>query len=500
MSATIAVRPAPPIAKPDQLFIGGEWVAPSTDAKLDVIAPATEELYLSVAEAQEKDVERAVAAARAAFDHGPWPRLSPQGRAGYMRRIAEALRSRVDDIAETWPNEMGVLHSLALAFVATVPDTFDYYADMADRFAWEERHVPGGGGAIGLLVREPVGVVAAIIPWNGPILQIVQKVGPALLAGCTVIIKTSPEAPAAPYIFAEAVEAAGLPKGVISVLTADRAVSEALVRNPGVDKISFTGSTAAGRRVASLCGERIARYTLELGGKSAAVIMDDYDIQAAADTISGGICAMSGQICSALTRVIITRDRHDDLVDALKTNFSKVIVGDPFDPSVTMGPVAMRRQRDRIEALLAQGIAEGAELVTGGGRPNHLNRGFYIEPTIFANVDNSSTLAQEEIFGPVLSVIAADDEDHAIRLANDSIYGLNNSVFSNDPDRAYAAARKLQSGMVGHNAWRTEFSIAFGGFKQSGIGREGGLQGILPYTEAKTIIMNELPTHVRMPA
>jgi betaine-aldehyde dehydrogenase len=326
---------------------------------------------------------------------------------------------------------------------------------------------------------------------------IANKIAPALLAGCTVVVKSSPEAPSAGYIMAEVAEAVGLPPGVLNVLTADRAVSEQLVRNPGIDKISFTGSTVAGRRIASICGERIARYTLELGGKSAAVIMDDYDIETAATSLIGPACLMSGQVCSSLTRIIVTRNRHDALVDALSAKFGNVKVGDPFDPASEIGPIAMRRQRDRIEQIIAKGKGEGATLATGGGRPKHLSRGFFIEPTVFGNVTNHSTLGQEEIFGPVLGVIPADSEAHAIEIANDTIYGLNNSVFTNDPDRAYRAARQLRSGTVGHNVFRTDFSIAFGGFKQSGVGREGGREGLLPYLETKTVILEGLPSHLK---
>jgi len=391
---------------------------------------------------------------------------------------------------------MGILHSIAKSFADSMGGIYEYYAGLAETFPFEERHHPGAGGKIGLLTREAVGVVGIIVPWNAPINLIANKLAPALLAGCTVIIKASPEAPSSAYIMAEIAEAAGLPPGVVNVITADREVSEMLVRHTGVDKISFTGSTAAGRKIASICGDRIARYTLELGGKSAAVILDDYDVGAAAEALVGSACLMSGQVCSSLTRIIVTRHRHDDLVDALSAQFGAVTVGDPFDAASGIGPIAMRRQRDRIEKLIEMGISEGATLAVGGKRPAHLDRGFFIEPTVFGNVDNNSTLAREELFGPIVSVIAADSEAHAIELANDTIYGLNNSVFTNDPDTAYRAARQLRSGTVGHNNFRTDFSIAFGGFKQSGIGREGGVEGLLPYLETKTIILEGKPSHI----
>ncbi|HTK67443.1 MAG TPA: aldehyde dehydrogenase family protein, partial [Pseudonocardia sp.] len=257
---------------------------------------------------------------------------------------------------------------------------------------------------------------------------------------------------------------------------------------------SFTGSTLAGRRIASLCGDRIARCTLELGGKSAAVILDDADLAKAAVTLARSECFLSGQVCSSLTRIIVTRGRHDELVEALAASFSQVRVGDPFDEQSQMGPLAAERQRDRVEGYIAKGVEEGGKLVTGGGRPKHLAKGWYVEPTVFANVDNSHTIAREEIFGPVLTVIPANDEADAVRIANDTIYGLNASVFTEDIDRALAVARQIRSGTVGHNAFRTDFGMAFGGFKQSGIGREGGTDGLLPYLETKTVILNGTPS------
>jgi acyl-CoA reductase-like NAD-dependent aldehyde dehydrogenase len=481
-----------PVVHPDRFFIGGEWVEPSSDAKIDVIDSHSEEVYFSVAEAQAADMERAIAAARDAFDNGPWPFLRHNERAEYLRALGKEVAARGDALGDIWPRESGILAIMAKYAAPAFATVFDYYADLADTFAWEERAQPTGGGAFGLLVREPVGVVGAIIPWNAPIQLAIYKMAPAMLAGCTVVLKASPEAPGAAYLLAEAAEAAGLPAGVFNVLTADREVSERLVTDPRVDKIAFTGSTAAGRRIASLCGERIARYTLELGGKSAAVILDDADLAQAAGAISGAECMISGQVCSSLTRLVVPRNRHDEFVDALASTFSKVVVGDPFDDSTQMGPLAMERQRDKVLGLIEQGKSE-ARLVTGGGKPAHLERGYYVEPTVFAGVDNSATIAQEEIFGPVLSVIPAADEEDAIRIANDTIYGLNASVFTPDPDRARAVAARLRSGTVGHNGFRTDFGIAFGGFKQSGIGREGGVEGLLPYLETKTVILEDTP-------
>ena len=318
-------------------------------------------------------------------------------------------------------------------------------------------------------------------------MQIAYKCAPALLAGCTIILKASPEAPGAGYVFAEMCEKVGLPAGVLNVVTADRQVSEVLVSHAGVDKITFTGSTAAGRDGA-ICGERIARCTLEFGGKSAAVILDDYDVGVAARTISGSARLLSGQVCSSLTRIIVSRHRHDALVDALSSSMSKIRVGDPFDAATEMGPLAMSRQRDE-SRINRQGAGRGCRIGHWRRPPRHLDQGFYIEPTVFGNVNNDSTIAREEIFGPVLSVIPAADEQEAVELANATIYGLNASVFTNDSDRAYAVARQLRSGTVGRNSWRTDFGIAFGGFKQSGIGREGGHEGLHPFLEVKTIVL-----------
>jgi acyl-CoA reductase-like NAD-dependent aldehyde dehydrogenase len=486
------------VRRPESLFIGGAWVKPSTGDLLEVIAPATEQIYMRVADAKEADIDRAVLAAREAFDRGPWPRMKHSERAAYLRAMGKLLNERAADVAAVWPNEMGVVHAVAQAFAGTVGGVYEYYAGLADTFPFEERFDhPPGGGRVALLVREPVGVVGAIVPWNAPINIMAYNIAPALLAGCTVVLKSSPEAPASGYIMAEIAEAIGLPPGVLNIVTADRGPSERLVRHPGVDKIAFTGSSAAGQRIAGLCTERVARFTLELGGKSAAVILDDYDIETAAKTIAGYCCFLTGQVCSALSRVIVTHARHDRLVEALGATFKLVKIGDPFDSTTGMGPLAMSRQRDRVEHFVSQAVTDGATLAFGGHRPAHLDRGYYFEPTVFGNVDNRSTIARDEVFGPVLCVIPAKDEAHAVELANDTVYGLNNSVFTNDADRAYAVARQLRSGTVGHNVFRSDMRIGFGGFKQSGIGREGGVDGLRPYLENKTVILDELPSHVK---
>ena len=484
------------IRHPDKFFIDGEWIAPSSDSRIDVISPSTEETFVTVAEAQAADMHRAIAAARKAFDQGPWPRMSHAERAGYLRLMARKIDEHSQKLSRIWTGEIGVASQLADLWPGGVAFLYDFYADLAGTFPFVERHeaLHSPGSAIGLLAHEPVGVVGAIVPWNGPLTLIACKIAPALLAGCTVVLKSSPETPGEGLAMAEIAEEIGLPPGVLNCVTADREVSELLVRSPDVDKISFTGSSAAGKRIASICGERIARITLELGGKSAAVILDDADIEETTEALAQGTRLLTGQVCAALTRIVVTRDRHDQFVDALSSAFARIKVGDPYDAATEMGPLAMQRQRDRVEGYIAKGLEEGAKLAAGGKRPSHLNRGFFVEPTIFSNVDNSMVIAREEIFGPVVSVIPANDEAHAIAIANDSDFGLNASVFTQDVERAYAAARQLRSGTVAHNAFRADLSIAFGGFKQSGIGREGGVEGLRPYLEAKTIILNEVPS------
>ena len=323
------------------------------------------------------------------------------------------------------------------------------------------------------------------------------KVAPALLAGCTVIMKPAPETPLEAYILAECAEAAGFPHGVVNLVPAHREASDHLISNPGVDKVGFTGSTAAGARIASVCGERIARCSLELGGKSAAIVLDDYDIDTVAKTLAGIITIACGQVCVTLSRVLVSRERHDALVAALKAELEAVKIGDPMDPATMMGPLAMARQLQRVQDYIDIGIKEGATLVTGGQRPAELDTGYYIQPTLFANVENEMTIAQEEIFGPVLCVIPYEDEADAIRIANASNYGLFGAVFTHDNDAAYRIARSIRTGAYAQNAFRLDYFLPFGGFKQSGIGREGGVSGLKAYTETKTILLQEVPAHLR---
>lgn len=474
---------------PDNLFIGGRWVRPAEGATRPLISPGTGSHFLDVAMAGETDVDRAVEAARAAFDTGPWPRMTPQERVPYLRRLEEEIAARADALGGLQAAEMGALYQMASGLAPVFASTFGFYAAMADAFSFVEPHQPAIGGS-GYLVHEPVGVCAAIVPWNGPLMLACWKLAPALLAGCTIVLKASPEAPTTLIALAEAVEAAGLPNGVVNVITADREVSERLVRHPKIDKVSFTGSTAAGRRIGAICAERVARCTLELGGKSPAILLDDYDIDDFADQMAPVATILSGQVCAALTRLIVPRSRQHAVLDALADRLRGVKVGDPFHPESAMGPLASAAQCERVGGYIAAGKSEGARLVTGGTAPAGLDERFYLAPTLFGDVDNRSTIAREEIFGPVLTVIPVESEEAAIAAANDSDFGLAAAVFTQDDDRAFQVARRLRCGTVGQNGYKSDFSIAFGGFKMSGVGREGGVPGLRAYLEPKTVLLN----------
>lgn len=477
----------------DKFFIGGAWVAPSTQKALEIISPVSEEVVFTVAEAVPEDVDKAVAAARVAFDTGPWPKMTPADRAALLEKLAAALRARADDLIVAWMESAGVVSGMAQAYPEYSISAIDRSVAQAATFPFIEEH-PSSGGT-NLLVREPVGVVAAIAPWNAPLATMLTKIAPALLAGCTVIMKPAPQTPIEAYIIAECAKDAGFPPGVLNLLTAEREASDHLVRHLDVDKVSFTGSLATGQHIASICGQRIGRVTLELGGKSAAIILDDYDLEEAAQSLASGISLLSGQNCAALSRVIVSKDRHDEFVDHLVTAMKTLTMGDIYDSDTKLGPLTLKSQLEKVEGYVAQGVAEGATLATGGNRPAQPEKGLYFEPTVFANVDNSMVIGQEEIFGPVLCVIPCDDEDDAIRIANDSPFGLAGAVYTNDTDKAYRMAREIRTGTVGQSAPSASFAIGFGGFKQSGLGREGGIDGLRPYLESKTVMLKGKLSH-----
>lgn len=479
------------IAHPGRFYIAGEWVDPLSTQVHQLVSPGSGRDFISVAMASAGDVDRSVAAARAAFDTGPWPRMQPMQRAAFLRRLAQEISKRAKSVGGLQSSEMGVPYGMAVASVPVFAQAFDFYAKVAETFPFIEPHASAVGGA-GFLMHEPVGVCAAIVPWNGPLMLACWKLAPALLSGCTVILKASPEAPASLLALAEAIDAVGFPPGVVNVITADRANSERLVRHSGIDKVSFTGSTATGKRIGAICAERVARCTLELGGKSPAILLDDYDVEAFADQVAFSATLLTGQVCAALTRAIVPRSKQQSVLDAIASRFAAVKVGDPFDDSVRMGPLASAEQCSKVKRYIDSGRSE-ARLVYGGSTPAGLDPRFYVAPTLFGDVTNRSQIAREEIFGPVLSVIPVDSDEEAIAVANDSDYGLNATVFTENAERALSVARQLRSGTVAQNGFKTDFTISFGGFKQSGLGREGGLPGLRAYLEPKTVILDRAP-------
>ncbi|WP_166392263.1 aldehyde dehydrogenase [Nocardioides ochotonae] len=469
----------------DKLFIGGKWVEPATDRTIDVISPITEEVIATVPEASEADIDMAVAAARRAFDEGPWPRMSAAERAEVLARVGKEVENRLPEMIEAFTAEIGAPAAISEAFHGNAIKMWGDASTLHERFEFEEERTWADGH--GKLVREPIGVAAVIIPWNGPVATASLKIGPALAAGCTVVLKPAPEGPVSTMILAEALEAAGLPAGVISLLPGGREVGEHLVKHRDVDKISFTGSTAAGRRIMSLAGERIARVTLELGGKSAGIIADDIPLDQVLPTLAFAGIGSSGQVCAAITRIVVPRHRQDEVVEALKGIFEGVKVGDPREPDTVIGPLAAERQRERVEGYIQLGLEEGARLVTGGERPKDLEKGWYVPPTIFADVRNDMRIAQEEIFGPVVCVIPFDTIEEAIQIANDSDYGLSGAVYASDVELAERIARQVRTGQISVNTWGMCVVQPFGGYKQSGLGREGNVEGLSAFLETKLI-------------
>ncbi|MGB3795697.1 MAG: aldehyde dehydrogenase family protein, partial [Alteraurantiacibacter sp.] len=412
------------VRHPDKLFIGGEWVAPASSDGIEIVNPASEEVVARTAAAGPRDMDAAVAAARDAFDHGPWPRTPPMERMAKLMELVDHLEARVPELAAAWSAQIGGLASAAGPMHAGGVAGLRGIASLGERFAWVEQR-PGMAVDTVTVVREPVGVVVAIAPWNGPFAIMANKVFYALIAGCTVVMKPSPETPLEAYIIAEAAEAVGMPAGTVNLVPSDREAADHLIHSTDIDKITFTGSTAAGRHIASVAGGNMVRATFELGGKSAAIIRDDFPIEAAAGILGNTITVMSGQVCAMLSRAIVPKARHDELAEAIAGVMQGIKIGHPDAEDTQLGPVAMQRQLERIEMYVKAGKTSGADLVTGGQRPSHMNKGYYMEPTLFANVDNTSRIAQEEIFGPVLCLIPAEDEEDAIRIANESDFGLN---------------------------------------------------------------------------
>jgi acyl-CoA reductase-like NAD-dependent aldehyde dehydrogenase len=462
-------------------YYAGDWQTPSTADTIDVISSATEEVIGRVPRGSADDVDRAVKAARAGFEH--WSQASAEQRAVWLEKLSAAMKARVPQVAEAITHEVGTAIGFAQKVQAEFPITnIALNAKFIREYALEEEL----GNS--LIVKEPIGVVGCITPWNYPLHQIVAKVAPALAAGCTIVLKPAELAPLSALMLADAAHEISLPPGVLNVVCGSgRVVGEAIVGHPDVDMVSFTGSLAAGRRVASLAGDGIKRVTLELGGKSAFIVLNDAPFEKAIAAGVNNCMQNSGQTCSAWTRMLIPRSRQADVIELAKAQIAKLTLGDPFDPKTRLGPLASANQRDTVLGFIDTGKKEGAELIAGGGRPASLSKGFYVEPTIFANVDNRMEIAQEEIFGPVLSIIAYDSEEEAVRIANDSIYGLAGGVWGGSAERALEVARRMRTGQVDINGGRFNHLAPFGGFKKSGLGRELGPHALDEFFQLKAI-------------
>lgn len=470
----------------DKFFIGGEWVEPAGSETLKVLSPTTEEVIGSVPVATPADMDRAVAAAKAALA-GPWRNWTPEQRADLLAKIAELITARQEELTGLITNQVGAPYYFSMfGQVLSAAMVFNSFAANTRTFPFEEQRDGAMGGPI-LVRREPVGVCAGIIPWNVPLFITALKVAPTIASGSTIVLKPAPETPLDANVFAEILVEAGVPAGVVNIVAADREVGEHLVRHPDIDKVSFTGSTAAGRKIGAICGEQLKRCTLELGGKSAAIICEDADLSTAIPNIIQGGLMNNGQACVALTRVLAPASRYDEIKDALATAVASQIAGDPSNPENMTGPLIAERQRERVEGYIAKGRAEGATVVTGGDRPA-IDKGHFVSPTLFADVTNDMTIAREEIFGPVLSLIKYDTLDEAIAIANDNDYGLAGACYTADLAKGIDVARQVRTGTFGVNTPQgMDFNGPFGGFKNSGIGRELGPEGIMSFCEYKTI-------------
>jgi aldehyde dehydrogenase (NAD+) len=476
----------------DQLFIGGRWQAPATGQRISVISPHTEQPIGETPEAAPADVDKAVAAARDAFDNGPWPRLSPSERMEKVEKLTAVYSGHVDEMADLITAEMGSPRSFSrLGQAAGALAQMHLVMATAREFPWAERR-QGLFGEVHVR-RAPVGVVGAIVPWNVPQFLIMPKLIPALIAGCPVIVKPAPETPLDAMWLAEMLDEIDLPEGVVSIIPGGRETGESLVTHPGVDKISFTGSSATGRRIAALCGEQLKRVSLELGGKSAAIILDDADIGHTIRSLKTAGLMNNGQACVAQTRILASERLHDEVVDALADMMSGLKVGDPTDGETDIGPLVAQRQQHRVQGYIQGGHDEGARIVVGGADKPY-DRGWYVRPTLFVDATNDMRIAREEIFGPVLTVLKYSDERDAVRIANDSDYGLAGSVWTNDTAHGLEIAEQIRAGTYGVNMYTLDTSCPFGGFKQSGIGREFGAEGLSEYVELQsTVSAGKLP-------
>ncbi|MGB3475213.1 MAG: aldehyde dehydrogenase [Mycobacterium sp.] len=477
------------ITEYDTLFIGGKWTAPSTDRVIEVHSPATGEYVGKVPLAAKGDVDAAVAAARTAFDSGPWPSTPPAERAAVIAAAIKLMEERKDQFTALLGAETGQppLSVETMHWMSSLGALNFFAGPAADEVSWEEIRTGAYGQTI--VRREPIGVVGAIVAWNVPLFLAVNKLGPALLAGCTVVLKPAAETPFSANLLAQAFADAGLPEGVLSVVPGGAETGQALTSNPDVDIFSFTGSSAVGKEIGKRAADLLKPCTLELGGKSASIVLEDVDLASAIPMLVFSGIMNTGQACVAQTRILAPRSRYEEVVEAVKNFVTALPVGLPNDPGAQIGSLISEKQRERVEGYIAKGIEEGARLVCGGGRPEGLDGGFFVEPTVFADVDNSMTIAQEEIFGPVLSIIAYDTEDDAVAIANDSVYGLAGSVWTSDVPRGIEIANKIRTGTYGINWYAFDPCCPFGGFKNSGIGRENGKEGVEHFTQQKSVLM-----------
>ncbi|HVD40089.1 MAG TPA: aldehyde dehydrogenase family protein [Solirubrobacterales bacterium] len=466
----------------DKIFIGGEWVEPIGADPIEIVNPTTEEVLGTIPGCTSVDADRAVDAARGAFDS--WSQTPREERARYITAIAEGLNERGDEIAATITQELGMPLKLSRIIQVGLPASqFASMPKLMEEVAWEEEI---GNSRV---LREPVGVLGAITPWNYPLNQIAAKVAPALAAGCTVVLKPSEVTPLNAFLLAEVVEAAGLPAGVFNLVTGTGpVVGEAIAAHPGVDMVSFTGSTRAGRRVSELASATVKPVAMELGGKSPNVILDDADLQKAVPDGVAKCFLNSGQTCSALTRMLVPRQRLAEAEELAKGAAETFTPGDPFEPSTRLGPLVSEVQRERVRGYIERGIEEGARLISGGAeQPEGLERGFFVRPTVFSEVEAEMTIGQEEIFGPVLVIQPYEGEDNAVRIANSTEYGLAGGIWSADKERAIAVARRIRTGQIEINGGAFNPLAPFGGYGQSGHGRENGRYGIEELLQVKSL-------------